>query len=173
MRRQFPHRARASAARPVLRTGTRRTVTRSAAAVLATGLLAGLDSPLVHAQQSPNAWSAERRAVLPSGFVIQADFSPLPGVKSTAAPGKLAERAASAAGAATGAAPAYSDGIRPGDPAETFTVAEQRPVADGSWHTLGTLQLTFSRPVRNPRCTSAASPAWPPARPAPPAPRPG
>ncbi|MFG2823170.1 Ig-like domain-containing protein [Kitasatospora sp. NPDC048365] len=118
-------------------------VTRSAAVFLATGLLAGLNSTPVAAQQSPDSWNGDRRAVLPSGFAIQLDFSPLPGVKATAAPGKLADR--------VGGSAVYTDGMRAGDPAETFQVAEQRPVADGSWRTLGTLQVTFSRPVRNPR----------------------
>jgi len=143
MCRQFPHRAPAPAAGQVHRPEPRRTVTRSAAVILATGLLIGLNSTPAVPQQSPDTWSAERRAVLPSGLSVQLDFAPLPGVNATPSPGKLAER--------SGSGPAYTDGMRAGDPAETFLVAEQRPRADGSWRTLGTLQLSFSRPVRNPR----------------------
>ncbi|MEV4560622.1 Ig-like domain-containing protein [Kitasatospora sp. NPDC049285] len=116
---------------------------RGSAVLIATGLLVGLNTPLAGGQQTPDGWSAERRAVLPSGLGIQLDFAAAPGVTATTAPGKLAERA--------GGGSAYTDGIRPGDPAETFLVAERRPGTDGSWHTLGTLQLTFTRPVRNPR----------------------
>ncbi|MER7766021.1 Ig-like domain-containing protein [Kitasatospora sp. NPDC096140] len=38
-----------------------------------------------------------------------------------------------------------------GDPAQTFELTPDRAQADGSWRTAGTLRLTFSRPVRNPR----------------------
>ncbi|MFD8750483.1 Ig-like domain-containing protein [Kitasatospora sp. NPDC059577] len=41
--------------------------------------------------------------------------------------------------------------MHPGDPAQTFDITPAGPQADGSWHTAGTLRLTFSRPVRNPR----------------------
>ncbi|WP_354641431.1 Ig-like domain-containing protein [Kitasatospora camelliae] len=148
MCRQSRHRAPASVAGPVRARRGRRTVGRSAAAVLATGLLVALNAgPAVRAQQTPGTWSPERRAVLPSGLTVQLDFAPLPGVTATAAPGALAARA----GRADGSGPAYADGLKAGDPAETFLVAEQRPNADGSWRTLGTLQISFSRPVRNPR----------------------
>ncbi|MEU4113497.1 Ig-like domain-containing protein [Kitasatospora sp. NPDC028055] len=38
-----------------------------------------------------------------------------------------------------------------GDPAQTFLLTPDRPQPDGSWRTVGTLRLGFSRPVRNPR----------------------
>ncbi|QKW20466.1 hypothetical protein HUT16_16545 [Kitasatospora sp. NA04385] len=143
MCRQFPHRAPASDARPADRDRPRPRIGRRTAVLIATGLLTGAVVPPSAAQQSPDGWSAERRAVLPSGLAIQFDYAAVPGVGVDAAPGKLADRSA-------GGSP-YTDGIRPGDPAETFQAAERRPGADGSWHTLGTLQLSFSRPVRNPR----------------------
>ncbi|MFJ5230425.1 Ig-like domain-containing protein [Kitasatospora sp. NPDC088391] len=174
MCRQFPHRAPTADARPVHRGrpddgrpdegrpdgggpdggrsargrpdggGRRSRIGRPTAVLLATWLLAGLGAPPVAAQQTPDSWSADRRAVLPSGLGIQFDYAAVPGVTVAVATGKLAARSGD------GGSP-YSDGIRPGDPAETFLAAERRPRADGSWHTLGTLQLTFSRPVRNPR----------------------
>ncbi|MFJ8040405.1 Ig-like domain-containing protein [Kitasatospora sp. NPDC096147] len=117
---------------------------RRMAAVLATGLLIGWNSPLLGpaavAQQTPDSWSAERRAALPSGLRVQLDFSPLPGVTAKGATGKLA----------TGGG-GYADGLRGGDPATAFELGLERPTADGSWRTLGTLQLSFSGPVRNPR----------------------
>ncbi|WP_405012488.1 Ig-like domain-containing protein [Kitasatospora sp. NBC_01539] len=115
---------------------------RPAAAALAAALLA-LSAGVADAQQSPAAWGKDRRAVLPSGLAVQMDFSPLPGVAASAAPGTLGRRA--------GAGEAYTDGIRPGDPAETFRIGGDRPSADGSWRTLGELRITFSRSVRNPR----------------------
>ncbi|ROR43378.1 Ig-like domain-containing protein [Kitasatospora cineracea] len=143
MCRQFPHRAPAPDARPADRDRPHPRIGRRTAALIATGLLTGLGIPPVAAQQTPDSWSAERRAVLPSGLTVQFDYAALPGVGVDTAPGKLAGR--------TGGGGPYTDGIRPGDPAETFQAAERRPRADGSWHTLGTLQLSFSRPVRNPR----------------------
>ncbi|MER5862000.1 Ig-like domain-containing protein [Kitasatospora sp. NPDC002040] len=114
------------------------------AVVLATGLLIGWNSPLLgpaaQAQQTPDSWTAEHRAVLPSGLGIQLDFSPLPGIAVKSVPGKLA----------TGGA-GYADGLRGGDPATLFELGAERPAADGSWRTLGTLQLSFGRAVRNPR----------------------
>ncbi|MFJ1753892.1 Ig-like domain-containing protein [Kitasatospora sp. NPDC088134] len=167
MCRQFPHRAPTPDARPARRGrpdddarpgdgvrpgrpggvdggGRRSRIGRPTAVLLATWLLTGLGAPPVAAQQTPDSWSADRRAVLPSGLGIQFDYAAVPGVTVTPATGKLDARPG-----ADGSP--YSDGIRPGDPAETFLAAERRPRADGSWHTLGTLQLTFSRPVRNPR----------------------
>ncbi|MER8186693.1 Ig-like domain-containing protein [Kitasatospora sp. NPDC094015] len=140
---QSPYRAPATPVRPSGRSRVGLPVRRAAAAAVLAGLLIGWNSPPAPAQQSPDSWSAERRAVLPSGLRVQLDFAPLPGVDVTAAPGKLAER--------PGATPPYTDGLRAGDPAQTFLVAEKRPRADGSWRTLGTLQISFSRAVRNPR----------------------
>ncbi|BAJ29539.1 MULTISPECIES: Ig-like domain-containing protein [Kitasatospora] len=144
MCRQFPHRAPAPDARPADRDRPRSGIGRRTAALLAAGLLAGLGAPPTAAQQTPDAWSAERRAVLPSGLAVQFDYAAVPGVSVDTAPGRLADRSG-------GGSSPYTDGIRPGDPAETFLAAERRPRADSSWHTLGTLQLSFSRPVRNPR----------------------
>ncbi|GAA1187175.1 hypothetical protein F4556_003655 [Kitasatospora gansuensis] len=114
------------------------------AAITAAGLLVGWNStllgPAAEAQQTPDSWTAERRAVLPSGLGIQFDFAPLPGIAVRTAPGKLA----------TGG-PGYADGLRGGDPATGFELGVERPLTDGSWRTLGTLQLSFSRAVRNPR----------------------
>ncbi|RAJ42169.1 hypothetical protein K353_02517 [Kitasatospora sp. SolWspMP-SS2h] len=143
MCRQFPHRAPAPDVRPADRDRARPRIGRRTAALIATGLLTGLAVPPTAAQQTPDAWSAERRAVLPSGLTVQFDYAAVPGVSVDTAPGRLADR--------PGGDGPYTDGIRPGDPAETFRAAERRPAADGSWHTLGTLQLSFSRPVRNPR----------------------
>ncbi|MFJ9606438.1 Ig-like domain-containing protein [Kitasatospora sp. NPDC101176] len=120
--------------------------TATSLALLAAGLLTGWNAPYSVAQQSPDAWSGEHRALLPSGLSVQLDFTASPGVSATAEPGELGERAGG--GRAAGL---YADGTRPGDPAQTFAVAEDRPQTDGSWRTVGTLQLTFSRPVRNPR----------------------
>ncbi|MEU9132334.1 Ig-like domain-containing protein [Kitasatospora sp. NPDC048540] len=143
MSRPSPDAAPAPQVRPAGRTGKQRVTHRAAAATLAAGLLIGWNSTPAAGQQSPDTWSADRRAVLPSGLRVQLDFAPLPGVDVTAAPGKLAEPA--------GRAASYTDGLHTGDPAETFLAAEKRPRPDGSWRTLGTLQISFSRAVRNPR----------------------
>ncbi|MFI6444971.1 hypothetical protein [Kitasatospora sp. NPDC050543] len=124
----------------------RRLVGTGVSAILVAGLLIGWNSPFSVAQQSPDTWSAERRAVLPAGLAVQLDFSAVPGVSAAAEPGRLAERA----GGGRGEGP-YSDGLKAGDPAETFRITEDRPQTDGSWRTPGALQPTFSRPVRNPR----------------------
>ncbi|MFD8596148.1 Ig-like domain-containing protein [Kitasatospora sp. NPDC059646] len=142
MCRQFLHRAPAPAARPADRDRPGPRIGRGTAVLIATGLLTGVAAPAT-AQQAPDGWSAERSARLPSGLDVRFDFVAAPEVTAEAAPGKLAER--------PGGGSAYADGIRPGDPAETFRAAERRTRADGSWHTLGTLRLSFSRPVRNPR----------------------
>ncbi|MET8539231.1 Ig-like domain-containing protein [Kitasatospora sp. NPDC004799] len=120
--------------------------TAAALAVLATGLLTAWNAPLAVARQSPDSWSAEHRAVLPSGLSVRFGFEAAPGTAVTAAPGELADRSAAGLPAAR-----YADGMRPGDPAQTFGAAPDRPRADGSWRTVGTLRLDFSRPVRNPR----------------------
>ncbi|WP_030273160.1 Ig-like domain-containing protein [Streptomyces sp. NRRL B-24484] len=122
--------------------------TSPARRVLAAAAAAGLLLPAVltgpaGAQQSPAAWNQDRTAVLPSGLTVRLDFSPLPGITATAAPGTLAGPA--------GSSTVYADGMRPGDPAETVDIGADRAAADGSWRTLGTLRLAFSRPVRNPR----------------------
>ncbi|MFD0411176.1 Ig-like domain-containing protein [Kitasatospora sp. NPDC127116] len=121
-------------------------LTAAALAVLATGLLTTWNAPLSVARQSPDTWSAEHRAVLPSGLSVRFDLDAAPGTGVTAAPGELADRSAAGLPAAR-----YADGMRPGDPAQTFDLAPDRPQADGSWRTVGTLRLDFSRPVRNPR----------------------
>ncbi|MFB7472859.1 Ig-like domain-containing protein [Kitasatospora sp. NPDC056184] len=118
----------------------------AAAAALAAGLLIGWNPPLSAARQAPATWTAERRAVFPSGLSAQLDFSAAPGVTVTGGPGELADRS----GSDRSTAP-YADGIRPGEPAQAFRISEDRPQADGSWRTVGTLRLTFSRAVRNPR----------------------
>ncbi|GAA1091904.1 Ig-like domain-containing protein [Kitasatospora arboriphila] len=117
---------------------------RALASAAATGLLlpAALASP-APAQQSPAAWNQDRTAALPSGLTVRLDFSPLPGITATAAPGTLAGPAGNAA--------VYADGMHPGDPAETVDIGADRTAADGSWRTLGTLRIAFSRPMRNPR----------------------
>ncbi|MFF2746494.1 Ig-like domain-containing protein [Kitasatospora sp. NPDC058048] len=121
-------------------------LTAAALAVLATGLLTTWNAPLSEARQSPDTWSSEHRAVLPSGLSVRFDLDAAPGTSVTAAPGELADRSAAGLPAAR-----YADGMRPGDPAQTFDLAPDRPQADGSWRTVGTLRLDFSRPVRNPR----------------------
>ncbi|MFE6049635.1 Ig-like domain-containing protein [Kitasatospora sp. NPDC056446] len=120
--------------------------TAAALVVLTTGLLAGWNAPPTAAQQSPDAWSAEHRAVLPSGLSARIDFDASPGVGVTAGSGELADRSGGGRPAAL-----YADGMHPGDSAQTFELAQDRPQTDGSWRTTGTLRLTFSRPVRNPR----------------------
>ncbi|MCU7823882.1 Ig-like domain-containing protein [Kitasatospora sp. DSM 101779] len=117
---------------------------RALAAAAAAGLLlpAALAAP-APAQQSPAAWNQDRTAALPSGLTVRLDFSPLPGITATAAPGTLAGVAGSSA--------VYTDGMHPGDPAETFDIGADRATADGSWRTIGTLRIAFSRPMRNPR----------------------
>ncbi|WP_157537912.1 Ig-like domain-containing protein [Kitasatospora azatica] len=114
----------------------RRTVVVTVA--LAAGLTLGWVPTVSQAQQSPDSWTAEQRAVLRSGLTVDLDFTPVPGVGAQAEAGRLGEAG-------------FADGVRAGAPAETFTVAQDRPQVDGAWRTLGTLQLTFSRPVRNPR----------------------
>ncbi|MFF2042997.1 Ig-like domain-containing protein [Kitasatospora sp. NPDC058170] len=152
MSRQSPRDAVLSGPAPerrIRRTGGARRLPLTAACVcaaLAAGLLIGWNPPFSAAQQSPDTWSGERRAVLPSGLSVQLDFSAAPGMSVTAEPGELADRAGGGRAAAL-----YTDGLRPGDPAETFRIAEDRPQTDGSWRTVGTLQLSFSRAVRNPR----------------------
>ncbi|MFG3051303.1 Ig-like domain-containing protein [Kitasatospora sp. NPDC048239] len=152
MSRQSPRDAVLSGPAPerrIRRTGSTRRLplaTAGVCAVLAAGLLIGWNPPFSAAQQSPDTWSGEHRALLPSGLSVQLDFSPAPGTGVTAEPGELADRAGGGRSAAL-----YTDGLRPGDPAETFRITEDRPQADGSWRTVGTLQLTFSGAVRNPR----------------------
>ncbi|MFI2607850.1 Ig-like domain-containing protein [Kitasatospora sp. NPDC018619] len=120
--------------------------TAVALAVLASGLLTVWNAPLSAARQSPETWSAEHRAVLPSGLSVRFDVDPAPGTRVTAEPGVLA-----GGSAADGPGARYADGMRPGDPAQAFGLVPDRPEADGSWRTVGTLRLDFSRPVRNPR----------------------
>ncbi|MEU8512540.1 Ig-like domain-containing protein [Kitasatospora sp. NPDC048722] len=119
--------------------------TAAALAAFTAGLLIVWNQPSA-AQQSPDTWSAEQRAVLPSGLSVQFDLAPSPGFDATAEPGELADRAGG--GRAAGL---YADGTHPGDPAQTFRIHDARPQADGAWRTVGTLRLTFSRSVRNPR----------------------
>ncbi|MGW4898462.1 hypothetical protein ACWEQL_40435, partial [Kitasatospora sp. NPDC004240] len=149
MSRQSPHGAAPSASdrcAPRVRVALRRVPAATAVLTLAGGMLIGWNPPFSRAQQSPDTWSAAQRAVLPSGLVVQLEFTAVPGASVTALPGELSDRAGGGRAAAL-----YSDGLRPGDPAQTFRITEDRPQADGSWRTLGTLRLTFSRPVRNPR----------------------
>ncbi|MFI6848423.1 Ig-like domain-containing protein [Kitasatospora sp. NPDC050467] len=152
MSRQFPYDAALSAPAPHRRDaragGVRRLrlAAAGASAALAAGLLIAWNPPLSSAQQSPDTWSGDHRAVLPSGLVVQLDFSAAPGSAAAAEPGELADRAGGGRAAAL-----HTDGVRPGDPAQIFRIAKDRPPTDGSWHTVGTLQLGFSRPVRNPR----------------------
>ncbi|WP_037971976.1 Ig-like domain-containing protein [Streptomyces sp. NRRL WC-3742] len=119
--------------------------TAAALAVLTAGLLTGWNAPLSVAEQSPDTWSGEHRAVLPSGLSVQLEFAASPGVGITASAGELADRAGGRS------ATPYADGMHPGDPAQVFAVADGEARTDGSWHPVGTLRLTFSRPVRNPR----------------------
>ncbi|MFE4602300.1 Ig-like domain-containing protein [Kitasatospora indigofera] len=126
------------------RNARRRVFGAATAALFATGLLLGWNSPPVLAQQSPDGWSGQGRATLPSGLTVRLDFAAAPGVTVTAEPGRLADRA--------GGRPAgYADGLAAGAPAEAFGLAPDRLRADGAWSTLGTLQISFSRAVRNPR----------------------
>ncbi|MEU6231484.1 Ig-like domain-containing protein [Kitasatospora sp. NPDC047058] len=129
-------------------TGVRRlrAAAAGASAALAAGLLIGWNPPLSLAQQSPDTWSGDHRAVLPSGLTVRLDFSAAPGFAVVAAPGELPDRAGGGRAAAL-----YTDGVQPGDSAQTFLVSAERPQTDGSWRTVGTLQADFSRPVRNPR----------------------
>ncbi|MFF7635676.1 Ig-like domain-containing protein [Kitasatospora sp. NPDC008050] len=111
------------------------------AAALALGLTVGWLPTASQAQQSPDTWSGDQRAVLRSGLTVDLDFAADPGVTAHPAAGRLDERTAAS----------YTDGVRPGAAAETVRFSQDRPAPDGSWRTLGTLQLSFSRPVRNPR----------------------
>ncbi|MEU9042597.1 MULTISPECIES: Ig-like domain-containing protein [unclassified Kitasatospora] len=120
--------------------------TAAALAVLTAGLLTGWNAPLSVAQQSPDSWSGEHRAVLPSGLSVRIDFDASPGVAVTAGSGELADRSAGGHSVAR-----YADGMHPGSPTQTFELTPSGPQTDGSWSTAGTLRLTFSRPVRNPR----------------------
>ncbi|WP_344445396.1 Ig-like domain-containing protein, partial [Kitasatospora nipponensis] len=132
--------------------GSRRSF--AVASILALGLTLGWLPAVSLAQQSPDGWSAEHRAVLRSGLAVDLDFEAVPGVSAQAADGSLGDGGQSGApsgGTDRQPAPSYADGVRPGAPAQTFRLTEDRPQADGAWRTLGTLQLTFSRPVRNPR----------------------
>ena len=124
--------------------GGRRLLGAGAATALATGLLLGWTAPFSLARQAPDSWSAQRGAQLPSGLTVQLDFAAQPGITAAADPGRLADRAG-------GATAVFADGRRAGDPAETFRFTEDRPRTDGSWRTLGTLRITFSRAVRDPR----------------------
>ncbi|PYC80506.1 hypothetical protein C7C46_12465 [Streptomyces tateyamensis] len=108
------------------------------AAALAAGLTFGWLPTVSQAQQSPDSWTADRHAVLRSGLTVDLGFAPAPGVSVQAASGKLGDGG-------------YADGLHSGAPAESFRAVQSRPQADGTWRTMGTLQLTFSRPVRNPR----------------------
>ncbi|WP_395295311.1 Ig-like domain-containing protein [Kitasatospora hibisci] len=152
MSRQFSREAAPSApapdrhAAPAARGRRLRPAAAGASAALAAGLLIGWNPPPSAAQQSPGGWSGEHRAVLPSGLTVQLDFAAAPGTAVIAEPGGLADRAGGGRAAAL-----YTDGVRPGDPAQVFRITPERPQADGSWRTVGTLQLTFSRAVRNPR----------------------
>ncbi|MFC9325193.1 Ig-like domain-containing protein [Kitasatospora sp. NPDC057015] len=128
------------------RTGRSRVLAPGPAVLLlAAALLLGWTAPPARAQQTPDGWSDQGRATLPSGLAVQLEFAAAPGVTATAEPGRLADPSGGARPAA------YADGLRPGAPARAFTLAEDRPRADGSWRTLGTLRIAFSRPVRSPR----------------------
>ncbi|MDH6576284.1 Ig-like domain-containing protein [Kitasatospora sp. MAP5-34] len=146
MSRQFPHATEVSVIRPG-RCGhnalSGRRLGGGAAALAVTALLLGWNPPPADAQQTPDTWTGQHRAVLPSGLTVTVEFAPLPGVTASSVPGKL--------GSGAGGASSYADGLHGGDPAETFRIAEDRLHADGSWRTMGTLQISFSRPVRNPR----------------------
>ncbi|GAA2817629.1 Ig-like domain-containing protein [Kitasatospora sp. CM 4170] len=152
MSRQFSREAAPSApapdrhGAPAARGRRLRPAAAGASAALAAGLLIGWNPPPSAAQQSPDGWSGEHRAVLPSGLTVQLDFAAAPGTAVIAEPGELADRSGGGRAAAL-----YTDGLRPGDPAQAFRIAPERSQADGSWRTVGTLQLTFSRAVRNPR----------------------
>ena len=65
---------------------------RALTAAAAAGLLLPAAAGPARAQQSPAAWTQERRAVLPSGLTVQLDFSPLPGITAKTAPAKLPRR---------------------------------------------------------------------------------
>ncbi|MFD9686449.1 Ig-like domain-containing protein [Kitasatospora sp. NPDC059088] len=119
--------------------------TAAVLAVLTAGALNGWNAPLSAARQAPDSWSAEHRAVLPSGLSVQFDLTAETGTAVTAEAGRLADR--SGGGRSVG----YADGMHAGDPAQTFLLTPDRPQTDGSWRTVGTLRLGFSRPVRNPR----------------------
>ncbi|MFI9360277.1 Ig-like domain-containing protein [Kitasatospora sp. NPDC053057] len=120
--------------------------TTAALAVLTVGALTGWNAPFSVAQQSPDAWSAQRRAVLPSGLAVQFDFTAAPDTGVSAESGRLAGRSGGGHSAVV-----YADGMRPGDAAQSFGIAPDHPQTDGSWRAVGTLRLSFSRPVRNPR----------------------
>lgn len=119
--------------------------TAAVLAVLTVGALTSWNAPLSVARQAPDAWSGERRAVLPSGLSVQFDLTAAPGTAVGAEAGRLADRSGG------GRSTVYADGMRPGDAAQTFLLTPDRPQTDGSWLTVGTLRLGFSRPVRNPR----------------------
>ncbi|MFI9157233.1 Ig-like domain-containing protein [Kitasatospora aureofaciens] len=120
--------------------------TAAALAVLTVGALTGWNASFSAAQQAPDAWSGERRAVLPSGLAVRFDFTAAPGTGVNTGPGQLADRSGGRHSAMV-----YADGMHPGDPAQTFGITPGHPQTDGSWRTVGTLRLDFSRPVRNPR----------------------
>ncbi|MFH9349187.1 hypothetical protein [Kitasatospora sp. NPDC017646] len=84
--------------------------------------------------------------MLPSGLAVQLDFTAAPGTDVGAEPGRLADRSGGGHSAVV-----YADGMHPGDPAHSFRIAQNRPQADCSWRTVGTVRLVFSQPVRNPR----------------------
>ncbi|MFD9127807.1 hypothetical protein ACFV0G_24085, partial [Kitasatospora sp. NPDC059571] len=128
---------------PVAQAPGARPRARMLAAATAAGLLLGWAAGPAPARQTPAAWTGGAQAVLPSGLTVRLEFAPLPGIDAAAAPGVLGGR--------TGDTAAYTDGIRPGDPAETFRMSDPHPQQDGSWRALGTLRIAFSRPVRNAR----------------------
>ncbi|MCC9309431.1 Ig-like domain-containing protein [Kitasatospora sp. RB6PN24] len=123
------------------RRSRRRRRTAVVAAALTTGLGLGFGwlQTVSHAQQTPQAWTDGHHAVLRSGLTVDLTFAPAPGVTSGASTGTL------------GSAAPYADGVDATTAAEVLRIAEDHPPSDGTWHTLGTLRLTFSRPVRNPR----------------------
>ncbi|TQF04513.1 hypothetical protein E6W39_22640 [Kitasatospora acidiphila] len=117
----------------------RRTVVVAAALTTGLGLGFGWLQTVSQAQQTPPTWTDGHHAVLRSGLGVDLTFAPAPGVTGRAGAGTL------------GSAAPYTDGVDAKTAAELFRMTEDHPAADGSWRTLGTLRLTFSRPVRNPR----------------------
>ncbi|MGE7436543.1 hypothetical protein [Kitasatospora sp. NPDC001175] len=100
---------------------------------LTTALLLGWNSTvgsgIARAQQSPDAWTGQGRAVLPSGLTVELEFSPASGVSSTAAPGVLAARTPAGHGAARPGGSA--DDGRTAGCERASSAADARGYADG------------------------------------------
>ncbi|MFD0348292.1 hypothetical protein ACFQ0M_24160 [Kitasatospora aburaviensis] len=174
MSRQFSREAAPSApapdrhGAPAARGRRLRPAAAGASAALAAGLLIGWNPPPSAAQQSPDGWSGEHRAVLPSGLTVQLDFAAAPGTAVIAEPGswptvpEAAGRPRSTPTDCGPETPRRLSGSRPS--------VRRRTAPGARW---ARFSSPSPGPSGTPGSTSPGSPERPPERAAARAPRPG